>query len=324
VKSFFHHIPTSLQEALGLLGPASRPLAGGTDLVTLMKPRLAEPEHLIAIRRVLPHGVAQAPEGITLGASTTLRDIERDPLLNEKYTALAQSAAAAATVQIRNVATIGGNLLQRPRCWYFRSPHVRCWLKGGERCPARDGENRQHALFGESPCVAVHPSDPAVALLAFDAYVRIAGPRGERTVALEEFFALPEEGRRTETRLGEDELLLGVEMPSHPAETRSVFLKAMDRAAFSFALVSVAAVLRVSRAGEIGHARLVLGGVAPIPWRAQAAERALLGRAAGEEAFEKAADAAVAGAAPLVHNGFKILLAKALVRRALASLTTRT
>jgi xanthine dehydrogenase YagS FAD-binding subunit len=318
MKSFFHHIPASLQEALALLGPASRPLAGGTDLVTLMKPRLAEPEHLVAVRRLLPRGVQEGPEGVTLGAATTLREIERDPLLNQRYTALARSAAAAATVQLRNVATIGGNLLQRPRCWYFRHPQVRCWLKGGEQCPAREGENRQHALFSESPCVAVHPSDPAGALFAFDAYVRIAGPRGERVAALEEFFAVPEDARRTETRLGSDELILGLEMPSHPPETRSVYLKAMDRAAYSFALVSVAAVLRVSRSGKIAHARLVLGGVAPVPWRAHAAERVLLGAAAGEEAFEAAADAAMAGAAPLRQNSYKIPLARTLVRRALA------
>jgi xanthine dehydrogenase YagS FAD-binding subunit len=223
-------------------------------------------------------------------------------------------------VQLRNVATIGGNLLQRPRCWYFRSPHVRCWLKGGERCPAREGENRQHALFGASPCVAVHPSDPAAALLAFDAYVRIAGPRGERAVALEELFAPPEDGRRTETRLAHDELVLGIAMPSHPDETRSTYLKAMDRAAFSFALVGVAALLRVSSSGKIAHARVVLSGVAPIPWRAQAAERVLLGAAAGEETFGRAAEAALAGAAPLARNGFKIPLARALIRRALAAM----
>jgi xanthine dehydrogenase YagS FAD-binding subunit len=322
MKFFFHHIPTTLHEALALLGPAARPLAGGTDLVTLMKPRLAEPEHLIAVRRLLPRGIRQEAEGVTLGASTTLRDIERHPLLNRRYTALSQSAAVAATVQLRNVATIGGNLLQRPRCWYFRSPHVHCWLKGGERCPAREGENRQHALFGGSPCVAVHPSDPATALLAFDAYVRIAGPHGERAMALEEFFALPEDGRRNETRLAQDELILGIEMPSHPDETRSTYLKAMDRAAFSFALAGVAAVLRVSRGSKIAHARIVLSGVAPIPWRAQAAERVLVGAMAGEETFDKAAEAAVSGAAPLRLNGFKVPLARTLVRRALRALVT--
>ena len=322
MKFFFHHIPASLHEALALLGPAARPLAGGTDLVTLMKPRLAEPEHLIAVRRLLPRGIRQKADGVTLGAATTLREIERDPLLNRRYTALSQSAAVAATVQLRNVATIGGNLLQRPRCWYFRSPHVRCWLKGGERCPAREGENRQHALFGESPCVAVHPSDPAAALLAFDAYVRIAGPHGERAMALEEFFAVPEDGRRTETRLAQNELVLGIEMPSHPDETRSTYLKAMDRAAFSFALVGVAAVLRVSSGGKIAHARIVLSGVAPIPWRAQAAEAVLLSSRLDQNLINEAAEAAVVGAAPLRLNGFKVPLARTLVRRALGALVT--
>ena len=322
MKFFFHHIPTTLREALALLGPAARPLAGGTDLVTLMKPRIAEPEHLIAIRRLLRRGIEEKAEGVTLGASTTLRDIERHPLLNRRYTALSQSAAAAATVQLRNVATIGGNLLQRPRCWYFRSPHVHCWLKGGERCPAREGENRQHALFGGSPCVAVHPSDPATALLAFDAYVRIAGPHGERAVALEEFFAVPEDGRRTETRLAQNELVLGIEMPSHPDETRSTYLKAMDRAAFSFALVGVAAVLRVSSGGKIAHARIVLSGVAPVAWRAHAAEALLLSSRLDQNLINDAAEAAVTGAAPLRLNGFKVPLARTLVRRALRALVT--
>jgi xanthine dehydrogenase YagS FAD-binding subunit len=226
-------------------------------------------------------------------------------------------------VQLRNLATIGGNLLQRPRCWYFRNPHVHCWLKGGEECQAHDGENRQHALFGASRCVAVHPSDPACALLAFDAQVRIGGPQGERVVPLAELLALPEEGRRSETRLRENELILGIRMPSHPQETRSAYLKAMDRQAFSFALAGVAAVLRLSSRSKIGHARVVLSGVAPIPWRAHAAEQVLLGANVDEELFEQAAQAALQGAAALRLNGWKIPLAKALVRRALQRLVEK-
>jgi xanthine dehydrogenase YagS FAD-binding subunit len=254
---------------------------------------------------------------VTIGAATTLCDIERDALVSGRYTALAQAAALAASAQIRNVATIGGNLLQRPRCWYFRSTHVHCWLKGGDDCPARDGENRQHALFGGSPCVAVHPSDPATALLAFDAAVRIVGRTGERMLGLDEVYALPEEGRRTETTLNEDDVVLDVRMPTHPAETRSVYVKAMDRAAFAFALVAVAAVLRLSEERRVGHARIVLGGVAPIPWHAEGAERVLLGNEVSERLLQDAADAAVEGAVPLRHNAYKIPLARALVRRAL-------
>jgi xanthine dehydrogenase YagS FAD-binding subunit len=323
MKDFVYHAPATLHEALALLGPSARPLAGGTDLVTLMKPRLAEPAHLVAVRRLLPKGIVEESEGVSLGAATTLSEIENDRMLLDRYTALAQSARLAATTQLRNLATIGGNLLQRPRCWYFRNPRVHCWLKGGEECQARDGENRQHALFGASRCLAVHPSDPACALLAFDAQVRIAGPQGERVVPLAELLAPPEEGRRSETRLRENELIVGIRMPSHPQETRSAYLKAMDRQAFSFALAGVAAVLRFSSRSRIGHARVLLSGVAPIPWRALAAERVLLGAEPRPDVFEKAAEAALEGAAPLRLNAWKIPLARALVKRALQSLVEK-
>ncbi|HVL34751.1 MAG TPA: FAD binding domain-containing protein, partial [Burkholderiales bacterium] len=207
MRPFFFHRPTSLEEALGLLGPAARPLAGGTDLVPLLKAELAAPEHLVALRGLLPAGIEEQPEGVSLGAATTLREIEQSPLLAARYAALAQAAAQAATPQIRNEATLGGNLLQRPRCWYFRHPDVRCWLKGGGDCPARQGENARHALFGGGACVAVHPSDLAPALVAFDAEVRLRGRHGERVVPLEELFALPTDDERRETRLAEDELV---------------------------------------------------------------------------------------------------------------------
>lgn len=320
MRDFSYSAPATLQEAMGLLGASARPLAGGTDLITLMKADLVAPERLVGIRALLPKGIVHNADGLTLGAATTLSEIESDALLSSQYTALAEAAAAAATPQLRNVATIGGNLLQRPRCWYYRNPRVHCWLKGGAECQARDGENRQHALFGGGPCVAVHPSDLAPALLAFDANLRLRGSQGERLLPLEEFFALPEESRRSETTLREDELVLAVHMPSHPPETRSVYLKAMDREAFSFALVGVAAVLRLSEEHRVGHARVVLSGVAPIPWRVQAAERVLLGAEASERVLQDAAEAALQGAVPLRLNGWKILLAKVLVKRALQTL----
>jgi xanthine dehydrogenase YagS FAD-binding subunit len=320
MKAFFYHRPTALDEAIGMLGAAARPLAGGTDLVTLIKAGLAAPEHLVALRRLLPNGIHETPEGVTLGAGTTLSEIESSALLAPRYAALAQAAAVAATPQLRNEATLGGNLLQRPRCWYFRHPDVHCWLKGGAECPARDGENARHALFGGGPCVAVHPSDLAPALAAFDAELRLRGPRRERVSAIEDFFAMPAEDCRTETRLADNELVVSVLLPTHPEETRSIYLKAMDREAFSFALVSVAAVLRLSAKGRIGHARVVLGGVAPIPWRAHAAERVLLSAPMSEPAIEEAAEAALEGTAPLRHNAWKVPLAKALVQRALRAL----
>jgi xanthine dehydrogenase YagS FAD-binding subunit len=320
VRSFSYSAPPSLAEALPLLGRNARPLAGGTDLLTLMKADLATPERLVAIRPLLSQEIAIDEKGANLGAGLTLHDIESHPAIARRFTALAQAAASAASPQIRNMATLGGNLLQRPRCWYFRNALTHCWLKGGADCPARDGENRLHALFGGGPCVAVHPSDLAPALVAFDGELRVRAAQGEGRLTLEQLFALPEEGRRSETRLADDALILSVHLPDPPPGARSTYLKAMDRQAFAFALVGVAAVLRVSPQLRISHARVVLSGVAPIPWRSQAAERVLLDAEPGEQTFRQAAEAALAEARPLAHNAFKIPLARTLICRALSSL----
>ena len=320
MRPFAYSNPATLDAALGALGPAARPLAGGTDLLTLMKADLAAPERLVNVKALLPRGIEARPEGLQLGALATLCDIERHPVVREGYSALAQAAALAASPQIRNLATVGGNVLQRPRCWYFRNARIDCWLKGGADCPAREGENRNHAILGGGPCHAVHPSDIVPALLAFDAAVRIRGVRGERWVELEDFMHAPAEDRRAETRLEPDELIAGLRLPPHPEPTRSVYLKAMDRKSWAFALAGVACVLRLS-GRKIAHARIVLSGVAPIPWRATAAERELLGREAAPDRFAAAAEAALQDAAPLRHNGYKVPLTKALVRKALTTLT---
>lgn len=309
----------SLPQALAELAAGAQALAGGTDLVTLMKADLAAPARVVDIKSALPRAIEARPDGLAIGAGATLAELERDRVVARSYTALAEAARLAASMQIRNRATIGGNLLQRPRCWYFRNARTRCWLKGGEECYAREGENRRHAIFGE-PCWAVHPSDPAAALVAFDAEVRLAGPAGERVLPLEQFLAPPDEARRRETVLGGGELLLGLRLPPHPPETRSTYLKAMDRAAFSFALAGVAAVLRLSH-GKVAHARLVLSGVGTVPRRVREAEAALLGRPADEASFAAAAEAALQGARPLRHNGYKVPLLKALLKRAVRSLS---
>jgi xanthine dehydrogenase YagS FAD-binding subunit len=298
-----------------------RPLAGGTDLLTLMKADLIAPQELVDIKRLgdLPGGIEESAQGVTLGALTTLAEIEQSGLLGERYRVLAQAAAVAATPQLRNMATLGGNLLQRPRCWYFRNSLFHCWLKGGDECQAYDGQNQQHALFGGGPCYAVHPSDLPQALLALDAQVHLRGPQGERTVPIADFYALPTAERRRETTIAPDELILAVEIPKLPGGTRSTYLKAMDRKVWAFALVSVAARLRVE-AGVVTDARLVLGGVAPIPWRATAAEGELIGHAPTAERFTRAAEAALAGAEPLAHNRYKVPLAQSLIRRALMTL----
>jgi xanthine dehydrogenase YagS FAD-binding subunit len=311
-----------MDDALGALGPGVRPLAGGTDLLTLMKADLAAPERLVNVKGLLPRGIEAKPEGLEIGALTLLAEIERHPVVREGYTALGEAASLAATPQIRNLATLGGNLLQRPRCWYFRNSRIDCWLKGGDDCPAREGENRNHAILGGGPCHAVHPSDIVPALMAFDAAVRIVGPGGERWIELEDFMQPPTDERRAETLLAPDELVAAVRLPPHPEPTRSLYLKAMDRKVWAFALAGVACVLRLS-GRKVAHARIVLSGVAPVPWRASAAERELLGREAAPDRFAAAAEAALQDARPLRHNAYKVPLQKALVRKALDTLTQR-
>jgi xanthine dehydrogenase YagS FAD-binding subunit len=325
MRAFDYSRPTALDEAIALMGQpngdaGARPLAGGTDLLTLMKAEIVNPPQLVDIKRLpeITRAIETTADGLTLGALTTLSQIETDVTIRRSYSALAEAAELAATPQLRNMATIGGNLLQRPRCWYFRNPHLDCWLKGGADCPAREGENQLHAVLGASPCVAVHPSDPAAALLALDGTLQIRGPGGERTVPLTEFFAPPTSDRRTENLLGEDELIISVRVPAPPAGTRSTYLKAMDRKVWAFAVVGVAAALRTVD-GKIEHARLTLSGVAPIPWRAVAAERELVGQASGNDLFARVAEIAMAEAIPLSQNAYKVPLAKALIRRALAS-----
>jgi xanthine dehydrogenase YagS FAD-binding subunit len=323
MRAFAYSSARTVEEAIALLASdESRALAGGTDLLTLMKADIDAPALLVDIKQLdaLSSRIEETDDGLVIGALCTLSDIAGHPAVRERYTALAEAADAAATPQLRNMATLGGNLLQRPRCWYFRHPSIQCWLKGGEDCPAREGENRGHALFGGGPCYAVHPSDPAAALVALDAEVLVRGAAGERAVPLSAFFALPKDERRTETALAQDELIVAVRIPPYPLGTRSTYLKAMDRKFWAFALVGVAVAVRLS-GNHVQHARIVLGGVAPIPWRARAAELVLTGEDIGEGFFDRVADAALQGAVPLRHNAYKLQLSRALLRRALQALT---
>lgn len=328
MRPFAYARPTAVAEALALLrqnghaGEESRPLAGGTDLLTLMKADISSPARLVDINHLaeFSDAIEITRDGLTLGALATLTEIERHPVITTRYRALAEAAALAATPQLRNMATIAGNLLQRPRCWYFHAAEIPCWLKGGDNCPARDGQNELHALFGGGPCYAVHPSDPATALLMLDAAVRLRGPDGERTLPLRDFFTLPVDAHRTETALARDELILAVTIPPLLDRTQSTYLKAMNRKVWAFALVGVAAALRIEN-DRIAEARLVLSGVAPIPWRVPAAERVLVGAAPDPETFAGAADAALDDAVPLGHNAYKVPLAKQLIQRALSDLS---
>jgi xanthine dehydrogenase YagS FAD-binding subunit len=298
---------------------AVRVLAGGTDLIPLMQEGLAQPERLI---NIVPTGALRGitgdrAAGLRIGALTTLAELERDATIAAGYPILRQAVWDAATPQLRNAATIGGNLLQRPRCWYYRGKQP-CWLKGGDTCFAREGRNELHAILGTaaSPCVAVHPSDLAPALVALDASVAITSQRGERTVPLASLLRAPDAERRIEHQLAADELITAIHLPAQPEGAAGVYLKVMERAAWSFALASVAAQV-VSADGKITSARLVLGGVAAVPWRAEVAERIVTGQALTPELAASAADAAVDGAQPLSRNGYKVRLARELARRAL-------
>lgn len=318
MKPFAYASPRSLDDAVSLLtndGDAKF-LAGGTDLLTLLKADLLEPSQLVDIKRLaeLDDQITMSGDTVRLGALVTLNDLETHPLIATHAPALAEAAALAATPQLRNMATIGGNLLQRPRCWYFRDSEIPCWLKGGDSCPARTGENQHHAIFDLSPCVAVHPSDPASALLAHDAEVEIRGASGSRTLPLAELFAPPTEDRRIETTLRPGEIITALTLPA--AAGHSTYLKAMDRKTWAFALVGVAA--RIKQDGDrISEARVVLSGVANVPWRATDAEQVLIGQVPDNALLATAADATLTGAEPLAKNSYKLPIAHALVRRAL-------
>ena len=315
----------TIDQAVSTLGQDGRVrlLAGGTDLLPLMKAEIAAPARLIDVKRVagLARGITErGSDGVVIGALTPLAVLEQHPLIRERFSALAEAAGLAATPQLRNMATLGGNLLQRPRCWYYRSALFTCWLKGGETCQARDGENQHHAIFQDSPCVAVHPSDPAAALMALDASVSLRGARGERVLRLADFFTPPTDGHRRETTLADDELITAIVLPNPDEGTRSTYRKAMNRQVWAFALAGVAAALRVE-AGRIAHARLVLGGVAPVPRRAHAAEQVLLHSEPGDALFERAATEALADAQPLAHNAYKLALTRGLIHQALRAVT---
>jgi xanthine dehydrogenase YagS FAD-binding subunit len=321
MRAFEYAQATDLNEAVALLNcdGGGRLLAGGTDLLPLMKADIAAPERLIDIKhlRGLGPGVVESGDGLTIGALTPLAVLAADRVVHDRYTVLADAAGLAATPQLRNMATLGGNLLQRPRCWYYRNAAFNCWLKGGEECFARAGENQLHAVFGESPCVAVHPSDPPAALLALGAEVRLTG----RSLPMSEFFRLPSDEQRIENVLGPDELVLSVHIPNPAPDTVSCYVKAMNRKVWSFALVGVAAVVRFEpQSRQVADARLVLNGVAPIPWRSTAAEWELVGHTLTEQTIDRAAEAALTNAEPLAHNAYKLPLAAGLIHQALAAL----
>ena len=315
---------SSVDDALAA-GAGAMYLAGGTDLLPLWKGAVIRPEQIVDISRLGLNTITSTERGLELGALARLSDVARDSAVVGKYGLIAQAIANSASGQVRNMATVGGNLLQRTRCPYFRSADLPCNKReAGPGCGALAGENRQAALFGGSAsCVATHPSDLAVALVALDAEVVIAGQSGERRVPLASFYRLPADAPEKDTTLGHGELIKAVLIPDATQFAgRSTFLKIRDRASFEFAVVSIASALRLD-AGTIVEARLVAGAVAPMPWRLSASESELIGKPANAATIAAAARAAASGAQPLAQNGFKVELLRRAVARALQELADR-
>jgi xanthine dehydrogenase YagS FAD-binding subunit len=312
----------SVAEALSLAAekPGSVWKAGGIDLLDHLKERLDEPPRLVDLKG-LPElkGVTVGGDGsLKIGPLVTMARVAVHPAVRATHAALAQACGEAASPQIRNVATIGGNLLQRPRCWYYRLASYRCLKKGGDTCFAVGGENRYHAIFAEGACNAPHPSNAAMGLTALGASLVLQSPRGTRTVPAEQVFTIPRNDPRRENAREPDEILTAIHLPAAPG-VRSVYASVKEKAAFDWPLVSAAVALRVE-GGTVREGRVVLGAVAPVPLRSAAAEKILVGNRLDEATAEAAANAAVAGAQPLSDNGYKIELLKTLLRRTLRSL----
>jgi len=323
VKPFEHFNAASLSEALSLLkrfdGRAGL-MAGGTDLLGVLKDRILEhyPVALVNIKTVPGMDlVTEIPKGLKIGALAKLGDIARSALVKAEYPALSQAAESVASPEIRNMGTLGGNLCQDVRCWYYRYPHhmggrLLCHRKGSGPCHAIKGDNRYHAIFGAKACVAVCPSDTAIALSALGAEIEIAGPQGKRTIPVQDLYA------PLGHALTREEVVTEIRIPKPPQGSKQVFLKFTERKPVDFAVASVASVLTF-KGDTCVKARVFLGGVAPMPLRPEGAEQAVEGKPLDASVAEDAARAAVAGARPLSGNGYKVEVTRALVKRALLS-----
>jgi xanthine dehydrogenase YagS FAD-binding subunit len=316
---------TSIDRVPSLLGRTwddAVVMAGGTDLVGEMKEHAAHPRRVVNLKTIPGlRYIRQDQTTLRIGALTTIAELEASEILKKDFATLHQAAMVIASPQIRNVGTIAGNICQRPRCWYYRSDDFPCLKKGGARCYAVGGVNRYHAIFGGGPSYIVHPSDSAPALMALNASLKIVGPRGPREVVMDEFFTLPDTNIRRENILRPNEIITEVAIPRPKSGARSLYLKVRERQSIDFALVSLAAALVVQN-GVCQEASLVLGGVAPIPWRALEAERYLRGRRIDEARAQGAAETAVEDARPMPDNGYKVEIARNLVKQALMTLAS--
>lgn len=320
MKNFAYVNATSLEKVPSLLADnwdEALVIAGGIDLVGELKNHISSPERLVNLKTIPNMNyIDYDSNGLRIGPLTTLNEIESDALVRDMFTALAQAAGAVGTPQIRNAGTIGGNLCQRPRCWYYRGEYFDCRKKGGDICYAEEGNSKYLAIFGsDNACYIVHPSDTAPALVALGAKVKIVGPNGAKVMPLEEFFILPKVNVERENILKPNEVVAEVQVPDLPFGTRSTYIKIKEKRSMDFALVSVAAALTM-QGKTCEKANVVLGGIAPIPWRAKAVEDALANKEITEETAQQAANLVADGAEPTKDNAYKVNLAKTLVTRA--------
>jgi len=324
MKNFQWTEPQTIEQALAMLTKVNGKavlMAGGTDLFTEIKEGVVEPDLVIDLRSIPGLASIQKDDkGVRIGALATVASIASDALIKQDLSGLSEAAGSLATPQLRNIGTLGGNLCQRPRCWYYRDAQMVCRKKGGSQCFAAKGRNKYHAIFGGGICHIVYPSDLAPMLIALDAQIAISSPRGERSLPLGEFYALPAKNVRRENVLAGDEIVREVRIPPAKKGTRSAYVKLKERETWDFALVS-AAVRGIGSGGGLDDVAIVLGGVAPIPWRLGKTEAALKGKKISEALLKEALSADLQEARPLEENAYKLDLVRAAVGRALGNLT---
>jgi xanthine dehydrogenase YagS FAD-binding subunit len=321
MHAFDFTAPRSVDHALDLAGDNAAFLAGGTTLVDLMKLDVMTPRHVIDINGLPLGGFLHDQNGLRIGSLARMSELAIDDEVVANYPVISQALLHSASAQLRNMASIGGNLMQRTRCGYFRDVHTPCNKRQpGSGCPAQTGENRMHAILGTSPsCVATHASDLAVALVALDASVRLRSRQGSRLVKLADFYRLPADTPHLEHDLRPGELIIEIHVPRLPWARHSTYVKIRDRSSYEFAVTSAAVAIR-TRGDTIDDVRIAAGGVGTKPWRLPAVEAALRERPATVDSFEAAAALAAEGARPLAHNGFKVKLLQRTIVRALTSL----
>jgi xanthine dehydrogenase YagS FAD-binding subunit len=327
MKTFSNANPRDVREAVALLSQARQQghsasiVGGGSDLLGMVKERLVSPDVLVNLRSI--HGLdkVETQSGkVRIGGLITLDALSHDAQVRKNYAVLAEAAESVGTPQIRNAGTLAGNVCQRPWCWYYRNGFP-CLKNGGDKCFSASGENQLHAIFGGGPSYIVHPSDTAPALLALDAEFHVSGPSGDRVIPAGQFFQLPRVDAARENVLAPDDVLVAITLPAARPGARSTYHKVLDREAWTHAVVSVAMVLDMDKQA-CRSARVVLGGVAPIPWRLPKVEAMLAGQRITPELAAKAGEAAVEGARPLAKNKYKVPLTKNVVKRTLLALAT--